>query len=243
VVTPIIWTRSTLDAGDDAELLKQYPRVIRLPLLQFQSLEVQLPEENPQYLLVTSQKALARALQLPRIQQLRDRRLPVVTFGAQTAAAASEAGFRVLRLHAATGNAMAEQIYRHYPPARAWYLTSSEPATRLDEILNRHGWNVRALALYKTVAVPPADLLAKAQPLQAEAGVVCFASPSAARGFCQQVLPQLDQGGQNLVAVVIGSTTQAACKGAFADCVVAPEASLRVLFETAIEQARRMQGG
>ncbi|HEY5107726.1 MAG TPA: uroporphyrinogen-III synthase, partial [Caulobacteraceae bacterium] len=111
-----------------------------------------------------------------------ERRLPVFTVGATTAAAASKAGFVMVHSAAGAVSALAAAIAERRPQFRGFVLhpAAAEPAGDLAGDLARRGIEARVLALYESTPGPvPQTVLARIPSLDG----VLLHSPKAARAL------------------------------------------------------------
>lgn len=240
LVKAIIWTRSEEDWDDDKAALEDAPYLYHWPMLSHKALSVSMPSKDPQFLLITSQKAILFAQQLPRLHELLARKVPALTFGGKTCQSLKALGYHGILIRADSGQKFAKRVEQLYPPCRAWYLCSDQPASELDTYLNKQGWQVDRLSLYQTIAKASAPSPELKRQLTESSCVICFTSPSAVRSFAdyQMSHPQLCPLNR-LAMVAIGETTAAACQGRGWSCELSPAADLSVVWATAKALAMR----
>lgn len=229
----IIWTRTLDDWQYDQNIWQGEAGVLHWPLLSHRALKVNTPNWQPQLVLLTSQKALAFAREQQRIRELLERGIPVACFARKTFEAVRAAGYQAVLLEAQGGESFAKKLSACYPPSRAWYLASRQPAVAIDQILSRDSWQVNRIELYETIpdSRPPSAGVSAA--LGQAGTVICFASPSAVHAFalCSQQYPEWDR--SQLRVVAIGETTAQACQQYFSHWSLSPKADLGVLWATA----------
>lgn len=233
----IIWTRSLADWEEDQKLWDGADVVWHWPLLAHQAKPATLPDWEPQTLLVTSKKGLHFARQVPELLKLMERKVPIMTFGKQTWQAIKDCGYFAIRMQAPDGAGFVKKILACYPPLRAYYLCSTQPASPLDKVLNKQGWQVSPVVVYEAIhekRQPTAELYAE---LQSKKMIICFASPSAVRAFASWRESATDIKLHSIQAVSIGASTAQTCEEYQIDSVVIPESDLGLLWQTAKELA------
>ncbi len=191
--------------------------VLELPLLRFVGLPVPDPAPAADVILFTSPQGVRSFFDAG----LRPGRARTGVLGDGTAAAlAACGGADDLGLRAADGAELARRFLASYPePCR---VLLPGPAKRLTEpraSLEAAGFTVAELPLYRTEAVPPAEL--PDAPLRAD-DLIFFASPSAVRA-CAAAW------GATAPCVAIGGTTAAAAREAGFDTLVADEPTLEAM--------------
>ena len=78
---PVVWTREK--QVEDEDLCSEGESVIELPLLSYVTVPVKLPSFAPQFLIVTSKKALEFSLVEPKLREKLSK-LAILTFGEAT---------------------------------------------------------------------------------------------------------------------------------------------------------------
>src|SRR5690606_31019656 len=113
------------------------------------------------------------------------------------------------------------------------------PAYPIAEDLRRAGFAVERLVLYQTESGVydsegrPLSQAARRSLGQQMGGVICFASPSAVRGFCQGIGDLFPDVYARLRAVAIGTTTEAEANRHFSQVKTIETADRRLLFAVA----------
>lgn len=203
---PIVWTRESDVENED--FWKSDRLVLQLSLLEYMGVASRLPEFRPQFLIVTSKKALDFALVREDLQDPLSK-TSILTFGKQTYQAILAKGLRGILVHGKNGEEFATRLKACYPPSQVWYLSAEKVASRIDEKLSQSGWKVASLVLYRRQKRSFASFLDTWQKLSTYArAVVCFASPGAVEAFAEtlETHPLANLGSFHFV--VIGPTTK-----------------------------------
>ena len=250
----VIWTRGREDWNLD---LRALPVSVRKKILHLPCTEVvatklanvtlkrlrQAAVSKNIVVLCTSPKAAKIALASKSLNHLLRRATYWMTFGPTTTQYLRSKGIKVTRPRGCESSA---DLFHHLQGRGDANLTfvvlrAKDPAFDLGRALKDVGLQAIDLVLYKTLA-QMTDLAGKSisqplrQALRAEVqGVVAFASPSAVRGFVQE-LAKKDSTSEpnqrrpawrkNFIAVCIGPTTAAAARKNFVDVRVAKKSTI-----------------
>lgn len=222
-IKTIIWTRGTDDWQSDADLLArlvpQEIRVEHIPCIKLAALETPpaLTQETWDHVVFTSAHGVSFALANPDLKEAIKKSKHVYTFGGATAQALAKHGISTIRPEGLrTGEDLGAWLSVHLPKdARVLVPGPKRPAFDLAQFLNLHDFQAQAAICYETeekAHLPSgADLSSrKLDELGCLAqAVICFASPSAVRGFLA--------GAPGILypAAVIGPTTDAEAKKTF----------------------------
>lgn len=245
----IIWTRAADEWEHDRDIFgPDLDRVIRVPCLRLKMLSAPWPslvsdQADPLDYVVcfTSQKAVEAvphnvAAWMSQVKQ-------VLTFGEQTQQAILSHGWNGLRLPAPGGLEFSRLLLVHLDPRdKVLICSAQDPAYPIADDVKRAGFAVEQLALYATetgvFTERGADLGKKGIDGLASRlhGVVCFASPSAVRGFAEGFAdhPDLFQG---LRAVAIGETTASEVTKYFAQVKTVARPQRSLLYQAARDWA------
>jgi uroporphyrinogen-III synthase len=190
------------------------------------------------HLVFTSAHGVSFALANPVIREKVKRSSSIYTFGSATAQALARHGIDAIRPEGLrTGEDLGAWLDIHLPKdAHILVPSPKQPAFDLAQYLKDRGRPSLAVVCYETepkAHLPSGEALStqKLKELGSLARtIVCFASPSAVRGFvagAPGVVPP---------AVVIGPTTEAAAKQFFTVKRIADENSLESLVKAGISQ-------
>ena len=196
----IIWTRAAEEWENDRDIFGQdLAQVVRLPCLRLQVLDAKWPSQgaedsSPERYVVcfTSQKAVEAVPKdvRPWLAQVKK----VMTFGEQTQQALVRQGLPAVRLPASGGFEFSRILPTQLDPSdRVLICAAKYPAYPIAEDIRRAGFEVTQLALYSAesgvFSETGQDLDGKKLKELAEGlrGSICFASPSAVRGFVERL--------------------------------------------------------
>jgi uroporphyrinogen-III synthase len=244
----LIWTRGIDDWQSDHLLLSrvvpegvhiEHIPCVRLSPVEIPSDVLQALTNDPwDHVVFTSAHGVSFALASPVIRARIKRSSSVYTLGSATAQALARHGIDAIRPEGIrTGEDLGAWLDVHLPKdAHILVPSPRQPAFDLAQYLKDKGRQSLAIVCYETEAkahLPSGEALST-QNLK-ELGsrpttIVCFASPSAVRGFvagAPGVVPP---------AVVIGPTTEAAAKQFFTVKKIADENSLESLVKAAVSQ-------
>ena len=214
---------------------------LHLPCLSMTGLAVKFPKHKPQIFVFTSANAVRYAARHPALVNLMRGSECVYAIGIGTLSALRE--FKVQgEVPEGVKNAEELAVYMSRnirPDTYVAWPSSREPSYDLQGHLARYGIYVTPLPVYATekqLHLPNGKL--PDQPtieryIQSLEGVVCFASPSAIDGFARTLAPSENRLRRELTAVVIGTTTKAACEGHFDRIITIAEPRVELLAETA----------
>lgn len=244
----LIWTRGVDDWQSDQLLLSQlvakdvyieHIPCVRLSPVGITSDVLQALTNHPwDHVVFTSAHGVSFALASPVIRERIKKIASIYTLGSATAQALARLGIDAIRPEGLrTGEDLGAWLDVHLPQdAHILVPGPRQPAFDLAQYLKDKGRQSLAVVCYETEAkahLPSGKALSieilkelGARPTT----IVCFASPSAVRGFvagAPGVVPP---------AVVIGPTTEAAAKQFFTVKKIADENSLESLVKAAISQ-------
>ncbi len=194
MLTKLIWTRARVDWTEDSKFFTAFgDHVLRIPCLKFEDLPCP-PELPPGDLIVTSLKSAERIGRAwPALRRI------CHTFGPMTAEALRSLGHKTI----VYPQSSSQEFFAALPRQGKYvYLGPKDPAFDFQASADELGLSLQSIALYRTIMA--VDLAAetilelKNAPLT---GVVCLASPSAARTFASIFQAQ------NFAAITIGGTT------------------------------------
>ena len=244
----LIWTRGVDDWQSDHLLLSrlvpegvfiEHIPCVRLSPVGIKSDVLQALTNHPwDHVVFTSAHGVSFALANPEIRTRIKKLTSIYTLGSATAQALARHGIDAIRPEGLrTGEDLGAWLDLHLPKdAHILVPTPRQPAFDLAQYLKDKGRHSLAIVCYETEArahLPNGEAISpqKLKELASSPStIVCFASPSAARGFvvgAPGVVPP---------AVVIGPTTEAAAKQFFTVKKIADENSLESLVKAAVSQ-------
>jgi len=246
-LSTLVWTRALAEWTNDQPLVEAAlpvdVRLVRLPCLAIRPVPLKATRERYDFVVFTSTNAAQQALADPAfLAQVKSAR-GTYTHGAATDAALRQHGLaptlvRDVRTAAELGDWLTAKL-----PAGASVAVPSaaDPAFDLAGRLARAGYGAEKVVCYQTAQ---SALDETGKPLSSEAkrrlgrelvGVVCFASPSAVRGFANGLSPRTTRLTRSLVAVAIGPTTAKVAAVEFEKVETAAENSIRALLAKTVE--------
>ncbi len=243
-MTTLVWTRTRDDWEADEPLLKaRVPRgtgVLHLPCLTLVPLAAAAAPAGPyEHVVLTSANAVAFALRDPLLAPVVRAAKKLRTHGPATARALEAHGLTPslvpdVRTAAELGTALGGEVPRG---ARILLAGAKLPAFDLEGNFRARGYDARYVACYDTVpgarqadgGAVPAEMIAELT--RTLMGAVCFASPSAVRGFAAVFEPAETRLKAALRAVAIGPTTAGAAARHFAKVTTAASNSVASLVE------------
>lgn len=227
----LVWTRSLEDWATDQALLVGLKNVdvVHLPCIETTALPASLPTGVWDCAVFTSAHAVDFALANPSLNAGIARVASLYTHGASTAERLAAAGLApTLVKGIRTAEELAAWLKQTLKPGtRVLVPTAAEPAFDLAGTLTAAGLPAAALACYQTsmeARSAEGSPLSRAmiEDLNARlSGVICFASPSAVKGFVKVFAPQRGRLATALKVAAIGPTTAAAARGEFKNCQTA----------------------
>jgi uroporphyrinogen-III synthase len=232
----IIWTRSVEEWPLDQQWVLPSDPLLRLPCIDFSPLPVQWPRDGFAAVVVANLRSAT--LMAPYVTR---RNTLVVTFGEKAFAALVPLSPRLHLLNpkARTLAETVDEICDLIPASHSIGLPGPKKRSfDLQAALESRGRRAIRVDLYETIATPVISFLPPAwqnpRDFMAEvAGVVTFFSPSAVQGWRMFMESQGVAAPWPLDAVVIGPTTEKACRGLFQRIVMAPENSAAAVLATA----------
>ncbi len=254
-VRPLIWTRSVEDWGADQELFSAVPpeiAVVHVPCLRLVAAPVQLPAPWPRQqaagasynVIMTSAHAVDFAMGDPGLAAAVRGAGAVYTHGELTWARLQAHGIAAqLAGGVRTAAELGVWLGRVLPPGSAVLLPGAAAlAYDLAGALRSAGFSAAAVVCYTTEAaahLPNGDALtsAAASRLYGAWGgaALCFASPSAVRGFCAGFAEAMRAAPVVLHPIAIGPTTAAAVREAFGSVLTAENNSLQAVVAAACQ--------
>lgn len=238
----LIWTRSIDDWKHDKQILDKVDSdVLHLPCIAMTGLSVKFPRRKPQVFIVTSGNAIRYSARHAALLNLMRTAEAVFAIGPGTKEALRE--FKIpaeIPPGVINAESLSDWLAQNLRPGSdiAWPC-SKEPSYDIAAHLRRYDINVEPLAVYETersLHLPHGKHPEKSdieRYIQSLEGVVCFASPSAVQGFAKSLHPADNRLKHELIAVCIGETTAAACKGQFEQIEVIASPSIELMAETA----------
>lgn len=202
----------------------------------------QLPSFEPDFLVMTSRLSVSLVNSFPRLVFLKQKKVPVYTFGQRTYQALIESGWKAILLnHALSGQQFAEHLRKNLPPSKVWYFAATSPAFDISGHLNAHSWNASSIGLYKTSILEESLLRQQVnRSVLTDHLIVCMASPLAVKAFVKVVWPLLKSKGFDLPQVnfvSIGPTTSKALRSFFTEkqaVITASSSSMKSLIASAL---------
>ena len=241
----LVWTRSIEDwASDQALLAKIVPPDIvtkHVPCIRLQAVESEIPQTGAfTHAVFTSPHAVAFAFQNKKIWSIILKAQAVYTHGAATADALTRYGIKpTLVPEIRTAETLGVWLDAHLSRQAHILLPGPrESAFDLGAYLGAQGLETHSIVCYETAAYAHAP---DGMPLAAEQitklksrtqQVVCFASPSAVRGFVK-ALPDA-----RVACVAIGPTTGEMARLYFPDVQIAEQNTLPSLVGRALTLLR-----
>lgn len=236
----LIWTRAAEDGEADKTLLENAPCPwVHIPCLATRAQPWSWPEGGSDITLIASRTTADTALGDLALRQQLAKQKKIYTFGEKTANALRQLlRLPVEHVDVKDGLGLAQWVENHIPKSdRVVFCGAQEPAYDIAGHLTEKGFNAVHVPVYCTT-VPSAWPEAQAdRTLRGHHNYVCFASPSAVRGFATlfvsvgEMLPAIQ-------AVAIGDTTARACAKYFRKVAVADKPSLENLVHKAEELIR-----
>jgi predicted DCC family thiol-disulfide oxidoreductase YuxK/uroporphyrinogen-III synthase len=245
----IFWTRAADDRKHDSTLFESNQELlVNVPCIRTESLEqVFWPDHHIDILVMTSKTCLRMAMASEFGRRTIAQSTTIVSFGKKTSMAIEDSGHQVLmpeNVHSAEelsiwlmGWAKTDSVIRVLGP--------EHPAYPMAESLQAKGLNARNIPIYRTINVVPKSVVfsreyrevlaacdlrdSQAKALQS---VVCFASPSAVKGF----LAWLDREQvalDHFIALTFSKSTLELVKKHFGRFLYAPENSIESLAKAA----------
>jgi uroporphyrinogen-III synthase len=241
----LVWTRAAEDWERDAPVLAAaLPReveIVRVPCIAVQAKAATLPAGGPwDFVAVTSRNAVRFAAVVPGFLEAARAARRIYTHGTETAKDLAALGLVPSVAPVRTAAGLCAWLLAEVPPPATFLIPAAEePAFDLAQGLAALGHRAEALICYGTTATPRnvdgAPLTAReCQALAARlAGVVCFASPSAVRGFAPLVAANGRRLASTLVVAAIGPATAKAASGGFRRVESAAKSTVAALAELA----------
>lgn len=233
----LIWTRAAEDAEADKALFANAPCPwVHIPCLATRAQEWHWPEGGSDVVVIASRTTVDTALGDLALRQTLAQQKKIYTFGEKTADALQQLlRLPVERVDVKDGFGLAEWLEKHLDKkTRVVFCGAAEPAYNIAAHLAEKGFNATHVPVYSTT-IPTAWPEAQAtRTLTGHHNYVCFASPSAVRGF-MTLFASVGEMLPTIQAVAIGETTARACAKYFRNVTVAETASLETLVRKAEE--------
>ena len=254
----IFWTRAVDDGKDDWTIFESSQEfMVNVPCIRTEPLEqVFWPDHHIDILVMTSKTCLRIAMASEFGRQTISQSNTIVSFGKKTSMAIEASGYQVLipeNVHSAeelstwlTGWAKPDSVIRVLGP--------EHPAYPMAESLQAKGLDARNIPIYRTINVMPKSVVFSKQfkerltvcdPTDSQAkslqSVVCFASPSAVKGFLAW-LHREQVAVDHFIALTFSKSTLELVKKHFVGFLYAPENSIESLAKAAskVFEVRRM---
>ena len=235
---PIIWTRALDDWASDRQLFADHG-VQHVPCLSFARLPFTFPDNWREFTKVVTSPRMVRMLSEDERDKLRGGPA-VLTFGEKTAVSLRAAGIACEVIPAGGGEAFTQSLLAR-DEGNVAVLTNDDPAFAIAKTLVAAGRRAETWTIYKTMSAiyeqtgEEMDAQNQKEMATTLTGVVCFASPSAVRGFAR--LREFDSMlATRVSAIVIGGTTAAACEGVF-EYERCGSSTLESLWQAALKKA------
>ena len=236
----LIWTRAVSDWANDRVYLPA--KTIHLPCLRRVPLVPQVTEGHAFPYVVVSSVSAVRAL--PRLPNLQKRlgNSNFFCFGRQTATELMANGYRSLLCPVHSSAELVSYLVDHLPAATSIaVLSAQQPAFPVAESLRAKGFKISEFVLYQTITgacLPDGSAIGGKQRsiVASRKSVICFASPSAVRGFNGIFHGEISMLNENFRAVAIGKTTARQLEKSLPliPCYLAKEFTLTNLIKTAL---------
>ena len=235
VSSVIIWTRSAEDwAADELRLQKlvgsAYRHIPCLRLIENKS----VPKLNPNAIvLLTSVKSASIMSETASWRDLMAK-AQVVTFSQKAGDIVGKFVSHCQVITAKTGRDFFSKLISKFDTTSSFvYVGTDQPAFDLAGELIKLGYRCASHVIYRTEEVVNADVVTALARENVE-GAICFASPSAVRGFCRSAdATRFDP--KKFSAVVIGQTTAEALPAGWREVIQCSSPSLDSLMERAAQ--------
>ncbi len=235
----LIWTRAAEDIEADKPLLDGTPCPwIHIPCLATKPQTWTWPEEGSDVVAIASRTTVDCSLADLGLRQHLARQKKIYTFGEKTAAALQQLRLPVERVDVPDGLALANWMATNLDPkTRVVFCGAQEPAYDIVGHLAAQGFTATHVPVYSTTTPTAWPEERALRTLTGHNNFVCFASPSAVRGFVSlfasvgELLPAVH-------AVAIGETTARVCAKHFRRVSIADAPSLEHVARKANELIR-----
>lgn len=236
----LIWTRAVSDWSDDRIHLPagtvHIPCLRRVPLVPLVTESYSFP-----YVIVSSVAAVQALAGLAKLRERLDGST-FFCFGRRTASELVVNGYRQSLCPVSSSTELVNYLADQLPvTSKIAVLTAKQPAFPVAEGLRTRGFKVSEFVVYQTVAgahLPDGSVIGAKQraTIVNNQSVICFASPSAVRGFNKVFHNEIDILKKNFRAVAIGKTTarQLTTFSPLIPCSLADDYSLTNLIKTAL---------
>lgn len=248
----VIWTRAADQWADDIALWQAQGPLLpwSIPSLKSQAVEwSQRPSQSfwdsisQQVLIITSPRAVEIMAQDESLRKLLFQATARITHGPATAQALRLLGLPVAGLPVAgrpmrSGAELASWIAENIPQTKPLvFVSPQEAAFDFQSFLTSKGFQIERLVCYKTLPGIDSPYLERLRYLafnKKQNWVLCFASPSAVKGFVSECQQQQWPLPQPKGVAVIGPTTAREAGQYFTNITVAPVNSIKDLIQTAL---------
>ena len=203
----LFWTRPLEDWQGDLQKFPALKEFFHLPLTSQMKLPIQVIPPKGAVIIVTSPKAATMMLDDSKLSQAL-RSVDFLSFSKKVSEYLPSDRLELIR--AANAEGMIEELIRR-PDLRNrkfYFLGAKEPAFPIAETMQDKGYSCVHVPIYETLA---RDTLTEREVKRLEGGgIVCLASPSAARSFLK-LIESYGFDPFSFELIVIGSTTADAC--------------------------------
>ncbi|MEZ4743496.1 MAG: uroporphyrinogen-III synthase [Bdellovibrionota bacterium] len=247
----IIWTRALIDWPKDRELFtNRLSQVIHLPCIKTKAITnpalPQIAFRKEIITIIGSPKTVAYLKKIPLLTQILASSRKIYCIGESTAKT-------IQSLHLAITPPVISSPYQNMRELADELLLNEHnksiqifapgPKVRAfdaENLFKSSGYQYFPVDLYETShglrGADGSPLTEKEiNELKKAYGVVCFASPSAVKGFCSYLTPNENGLSHQLIAVAIGSTTMEIAKDYFLECRQTYTPSVQSLAQTAFD--------
>lgn len=242
----LIWTRARTDWEQDQQTALAVgidpSSLLHIPCLSFQAVPVTKDVQAANYVIFTSSNAVRYAMQVERLAQVIRAAVKIFAIGAGTAQALSHYGLTAVPgVSGKDGKELAEIIVSRGDGGSFLIPITQVPAFDLAGYLKKHGRQAEAVVCYETLSTATKSDGSEysedeaAQLAETMSGVICFASPSAVRGFDNVFHVRENELGKKLIPVAIGKTTCNEVLQYFPQCKIAESATTNELLSCAAD--------
>lgn len=240
----LIWTRARsdwdLDQQTAASIGIDKNEMLHIPCISFQAVPVTKDVHAANYVIFTSSNAVRYAMQVERLAQVIRAAVKIFAIGAGTAQALADFGLTAVPgVSGKDGKELAEIIVSRGDGGSFLIPITQVPAFDLAGYLKKHGRQAEAVVCYETISAATKSDGSEftedeaAQLAASMHGVICFASPSAVRGFDNVFHVRENELGKKLIPVAIGKTTCNEVLQYFPQCKIAESATTNELLSCA----------
>lgn len=242
----LIWTRAQADWEQDRQTAEGLGlaagRITHIPCICFEPVPVRKDVKPANYVIFTSSNAVRYAMADERLAQVIRAAVKIFAIGSGTAQALTAAGLSAVPgISGKDGKELADQILAKGDGGSFIIPATKIPAFDLAGYLTKHGRQAESIICYETHAkatkADGSDYTEDEAAALADtfAGVVCFASPSAVRGFDNVFHIRENALGRSLTPVAIGKTTMNEVLQYFPQCKIADASTTTDLMSCAMD--------